>query len=611
MQLHGVPPVGIVVPTSGGLPSADLQQQEASGRIPAPMMDAGLHTLSGLAVEDLLSKLKHEGYSLWSEKRSAKGAGGATSGGRGAPAGQHNKNEVSASQPQSQPLLASSLPSALPAVQKKAGRRSAAEVPAKKVAKTAGTSGKAKGRTGAGKGRARVPKTRQCERSGCEMEASFGFEGERKRTFCSTHRVEGMINVKHKQCMMEGCTRQPSYGVEGGKSLYCSSHKTDNMINLVRRRCKAKGCSRLPTFAAPGQKASFCAHHKTDDMVDTTARRCEAHGCQRLPSYSFQGDRVRRFCGIHKQQGMVSVKRRTCIAPDCGAEALLGATPYCSSHIGMARCVARGCHESRVYGPPGGTAMYCFTHKAENMSICLDRCRRVGCVLTSSGESGLCNPHAAEELAYAAAQEPVRKRPNTGGFSLLVNTPGAWGGEGEEESGLKKLTSGSTIGLLEVPGSQMVAGLGIQPQAHSPMCECSDCMAWRASAGNAQHNPPFWSPHYPPGYGVPDYSGGTSGGTGGAATAATSYPGFTPTYAPPGFPFAPPISPLNSPAGASRGGGAAPSWHPLPMFWPEHSYTHGAFSGGGSPLPLPPGTIMSFSEKDTTGRDLQADSTAL
>ncbi len=65
------------------------------------------------------------------------------------------------------------------------------------------------------------------------MEASFGYDGKRKRKYCSTHRLPGMINVKHKRCTYKDCMRQPSYGMEGEKASYCSNHKVSNRAACV------------------------------------------------------------------------------------------------------------------------------------------------------------------------------------------------------------------------------------------------------------------------------------------------------------------------------------------------------------------------------------------
>eukprot|EP01084_Bolivina_argentea_P235530 396304_1 len=156
----------------------------------------------------------------------------------------------------------------------------------------------------------KATKTRLCESEGCSMEASFGYDGKRKRKYCSTHRLPGMINVKHKRCTYKDCMRQPSYGMEGEKASYCSNHKSAGMVNLVRRRCSFVGCSRLPSFGLEGEKPKFCVAHKEPDMVDVANRRCETLGCNRHPSYAMKGDRIRRFCSDHKTDAMINVKKR-------------------------------------------------------------------------------------------------------------------------------------------------------------------------------------------------------------------------------------------------------------------------------------------------------------
>ncbi len=75
--------------------------------------------------------------------------------------------------------------------------------------------------------------TRVCEFEDCTMEASFGYDGKRKRKYCSIHRLPGMINVKHKRCAYADCMRQPSYGMEGEKASYCSNHKVSNRAEIA------------------------------------------------------------------------------------------------------------------------------------------------------------------------------------------------------------------------------------------------------------------------------------------------------------------------------------------------------------------------------------------
>lgn len=53
-----------------------------------------------------------------------------------------------------------------------------------------------------------------------------------------------MIDVKNCRCKHPGCTRQPNYGHEGGRAKFCSSHKLEKMVNVVSRRCEFPGCKR-------------------------------------------------------------------------------------------------------------------------------------------------------------------------------------------------------------------------------------------------------------------------------------------------------------------------------------------------------------------------------
>ncbi|CAM9683447.1 unnamed protein product, partial [Choristocarpus tenellus] len=53
-----------------------------------------------------------------------------------------------------------------------------------------------------------------------------------KAQFCATHKVYGMVDVKHPRCEELTCTRQPTFGHEGEKACYCSAHKKTGMVDV-------------------------------------------------------------------------------------------------------------------------------------------------------------------------------------------------------------------------------------------------------------------------------------------------------------------------------------------------------------------------------------------
>eukprot|EP00752_Nemacystus_decipiens_P008714 g7776.t1 len=73
-------------------------------------------------------------------------------------------------------------------------------------------------------------------------------------------RVSGMVDTRHPQCHNKQCTKQPSFGLEGDRRpSYCATHKEAGMINVASRRCQHFQCIRSPNFGFPGDKrATYC-----------------------------------------------------------------------------------------------------------------------------------------------------------------------------------------------------------------------------------------------------------------------------------------------------------------------------------------------------------------
>ena len=77
-----------------------------------------------------------------------------------------------------------------------------------------------------------------CKEENCKKHPSFNFEGEKKKLYCSKHKLKGMIDIINKRCIFKDCKKQPTFNFEGKKKkLYCSKHKKDNMIDIAHKRC--------------------------------------------------------------------------------------------------------------------------------------------------------------------------------------------------------------------------------------------------------------------------------------------------------------------------------------------------------------------------------------
>lgn len=56
---------------------------------------------------------------------------------------------------------------------------------------------------------------RKCGFEGCMRMPNFNFAGEKGGLYCSQHKQDGMIDIKHKRCMFPDCTKRPSFNYTG------------------------------------------------------------------------------------------------------------------------------------------------------------------------------------------------------------------------------------------------------------------------------------------------------------------------------------------------------------------------------------------------------------
>ena len=120
-------------------------------------------------------------------------------------------------------------------------------------------------------------------------------------------------------CIHEGCKTRPTYNNEGEtKALYCSEHKKDRMVDVKHKTCIHEGCKTRPTYNNEGEiKALYCSEHKKDGMVNVKDKTCIHEGCKKQPNYNNEGETKALYCSEHKKNGMVDVKHKTCIHEWC------------------------------------------------------------------------------------------------------------------------------------------------------------------------------------------------------------------------------------------------------------------------------------------------------
>lgn len=89
-----------------------------------------------------------------------------------------------------------------------------------------------------------IKKRNQCKYFDCKKIAIYGFSGQNVE-YCSSHRTNGMIDMKHSICKKEGCKNRAYYSYFNYNPIYCSKHKQDGMNNLNRKKkwCEIKNIS--------------------------------------------------------------------------------------------------------------------------------------------------------------------------------------------------------------------------------------------------------------------------------------------------------------------------------------------------------------------------------
>ena len=169
-----------------------------------------------------------------------------------------------------------------------------------------------------------------CLQDGCKKRGYYNFLGA-DGSYCPEHRLEGMIDIKHKKCEHPDCETRPTYNLPGEtKAKFCNEHKLEGMVNIVSKRCEHPDCSKIPNYNLPGEtKGKFCNEHKLEGMVDIKNKKCEHFDCSKQPNYNLPGETRGRFCNEHKTEGMVDVKSKMCKTPLCDTRATDKYKGYC------------------------------------------------------------------------------------------------------------------------------------------------------------------------------------------------------------------------------------------------------------------------------------------
>ena len=139
-----------------------------------------------------------------------------------------------------------------------------------------------------------------------------------------------------KKCIQEGCTKSPNYNLPTEtKALYCVEHKLENMIDVKHKRCIQDGCTKIPNFNLPNEtKALYCVEHKEKTMISVRHKYCQFTKCKEKPIFGLKNKRA-QYCITHKLPNMINiVLENKCNVLDCNEEYenIVGTEKYCKKH---------------------------------------------------------------------------------------------------------------------------------------------------------------------------------------------------------------------------------------------------------------------------------------
>jgi hypothetical protein len=221
----------------------------------------------------------------------------------------------------------------------------------------------------------------------CNKIPYFNYINEKTGIYCADHAKKNMVNIKSKVCEFLNCPTLASYNVIESKTpKFCSIHKQDNMYH-VTHRCNENNCGKHPIFNFINKKTGlYCVDHKKKDMVDVNHKKCEK--CLKTALFNFVNESA-KYCGDHKEKDMIDVISKTCQFINCKTKPVYNYSNktngiYCNSHklenmvdVKSLRCNFKDCYKRPLYNNIGiKNGLYCRDHKEDGMiDVCNLRCK--------------------------------------------------------------------------------------------------------------------------------------------------------------------------------------------------------------------------------------------
>jgi len=224
----------------------------------------------------------------------------------------------------------------------------------------------------------------KCKFNNCIKSPNYNYKGEKKRLYCNSHKLEGMIDVKNKPCENIDCIKLPVFNYPNTqKARFCNSHKLTGMVNIKDKTCEFDNCTTIPIFNYAHENfAVYCNIHKLTGMVDVKNKTCENINCYTQPNYNYKNETRARFCNLHKLENMVDVKNKSCENKDCTTIANFNykgmKSKFCAAHkledminVVEKTCANSWCENSIPRNKAfQGYCRFCYVNMFPDKSVC-------------------------------------------------------------------------------------------------------------------------------------------------------------------------------------------------------------------------------------------------
>jgi hypothetical protein len=174
----------------------------------------------------------------------------------------------------------------------------------------------------------RIPGIKLCEYKDCEKRASYGYKILLR---CKSHILLNMIDLAHKSSKCNDCDIRASFGYPGTKKkIACTMHKTDDMVDLLNKmckKCKLENKNNIAIYGFPNiKKRIACKNHKTSDMIDLAhifqyCKKCKDENKKDTQAtFGYPNDQIKISCAKHKTNDMIDLVHQSDMCGKCKQE---------------------------------------------------------------------------------------------------------------------------------------------------------------------------------------------------------------------------------------------------------------------------------------------------